>query len=136
MEKDSLEKVLITAALPYVNGPPHLGHIVGSHLPADIFARFKRMCGKKVLFLGGTDEHGTPIEITAQNHIFALDENSLKDSGFTVTHINLNDGTVEGIEHQEYPIFSVQYHPEASPGPHDSFYLFKEFYEMMEKNKI
>jgi len=76
------------------------------------------------------------IEITAQNHIFALDENSLKDSGFTVTHINLNDGTVEGIEHQEYPIFSVQYHPEASPGPHDSFYLFKEFYEMMEKNKI
>jgi len=75
------------------------------------------------------------IEITAQNHIFALDEDSLKNAGFTVTHINLNDGTVEGIEHQDYPIFSVQYHPEASPGPHDSLYLFKKFYEIMKYAK-
>lgn len=72
MERGYSRKVLITAALPYINGPPHLGHIVGSHLPADIFARFKRMCGKEVLFLGGTDEHGTPIELSAQKNNIEL----------------------------------------------------------------
>lgn len=61
-----MEKVLVTAALPYINGAPHLGHIVGCHLPADIFARFQRMRGAKVIFLGGTDEHGTPIELAAR----------------------------------------------------------------------
>jgi len=63
---ENKEKRLITAALPYVNNVPHLGNIVGSHLPADIFARFCRLKGYETLFIGGTDEHGTPIEIAAQ----------------------------------------------------------------------
>ncbi|MCJ7812237.1 gamma-glutamyl-gamma-aminobutyrate hydrolase family protein, partial [bacterium] len=71
------------------------------------------------------------IEITTQNHNFAVDAKSLKKTGFVITHHNLNDGTVEGIKHQELPLFAVQYHPEASPGPHDSLYLFKQFYAMM-----
>ncbi len=75
------------------------------------------------------------IEITAQNHNFAVDAKSLKKTGFVITHRNLNDGTVEGICHQELPIFAVQYHPEASPGPHDSLYLFKQFYTVMNNQK-
>ena len=71
------------------------------------------------------------VEITAQNHGFAVDIDSLKGIA-EVTHINLNDKTVEGIEHKKLPLFSVQYHPEASPGPHDSIYLFRRFTEMME----
>ncbi len=73
------------------------------------------------------------IEITSQNHGFAVDARSLTESGFEITHINLNDGTVEGMRHRELPLFSVQYHPEASPGPHDSNYLFNEFRKMLEK---
>jgi carbamoyl-phosphate synthase small subunit len=71
------------------------------------------------------------VEITSQNHGFALDPESLPES-VEVTHINLNDDTVEGIRHREHPAFGVQYHPEASAGPHDSHYLFKEFVEMMQ----
>ncbi len=73
------------------------------------------------------------VEITAQNHGFAIDPSSLKGTGVTVTHINLNDQTVEGMRHTEYPAFSVQYHPEASPGPHDADYLFDEFIALMKK---
>ena len=71
------------------------------------------------------------IEITAQNHNFAIDKKTLNKSGFIETHRNLNDGTVEGMKHRELPVYSVQYHPEASPGPHDSVYLFREFYHLM-----
>jgi carbamoyl-phosphate synthase small subunit len=74
------------------------------------------------------------IEITTQNHGFCVDFDSLKDKPVRLTHINLNDNTVEGMEHEEYPIFSVQYHPEASPGPHDADYLFAKFIEMMKAN--
>jgi carbamoyl-phosphate synthase small subunit len=73
------------------------------------------------------------VEITAQNHGFAVDPVSLKSAGLELTHINLNDQTVEGMRHTEYPIFSVQYHPEASPGPHDADYLFDEFIALMKK---
>jgi len=73
------------------------------------------------------------VEITAQNHGFAVDPTTLKAAGLELTHINLNDRTVEGMRHSEYPIFSVQYHPEASPGPHDADYLFEEFIELMKK---
>ncbi|KPL15147.1 MAG: carbamoyl phosphate synthase small subunit [Bacteroides sp. SM23_62] len=75
------------------------------------------------------------IEITAQNHGFALDIESMNSDEIELTHINLNDGTLEGMRHNKLPIFSVQYHPEASPGPHDSFYLFKQFIEEMEKQE-
>jgi carbamoyl-phosphate synthase small subunit len=72
------------------------------------------------------------VEITSQNHGFAVDADSLP-SDMKVTHLNLYDKTVEGIRHVSKPIFSVQYHPEASPGPHDADYLFREFLDEMEK---
>jgi carbamoyl-phosphate synthase small subunit len=71
------------------------------------------------------------VEITAQNHGFAVDPESLNLNDISITHVNLNDNTVEGLEHRSLPAFSVQYHPEASPGPHDSYYLFKKFFELM-----
>lgn len=74
------------------------------------------------------------IAITAQNHGFAVDTDSLPSS-VEVTHINLNDGTVEGMAHREYPVFSVQYHPEAAPGPHDAGYFFGEFAKLIEHSR-
>ena len=70
------------------------------------------------------------VEITSQNHVFAVEQNSLKPNTEVIS-INLNDKTVEGIRHKKQPIMSVQYHPEASPGPHDSSYLFQKFIDMM-----
>lgn len=71
------------------------------------------------------------VEITAQNHGFAVDPDSLPASDVEVTHINLNDQTLEGMRHRSLPVFSVQYHPEAAPGPHDASYLFKDFIRLM-----
>jgi carbamoyl-phosphate synthase small subunit len=75
------------------------------------------------------------VYITTQNHGFAVDESSLKGTGFEVSQINLNDNTVEGIKHKELPIFSVQYHPEGSPGPRDNEYIFDDFMEMVRDAK-
>jgi len=79
--------------------------------------------------------HTGHIEITAQNHGFAVDPDSLPASDVEITHVNLNDYTNEGMRHRSLPLFSVQYHPEASPGPHDSHYLFRRFTEMMNENR-
>jgi carbamoyl-phosphate synthase small subunit len=75
--------------------------------------------------------HRKQVEITAQNHGFAVDPESLNLNDINITHVNLNDNTVEGLEHRSLPAFCVQYHPEASPGPHDSYYLFQKFFELM-----
>ncbi|HEX8325594.1 MAG TPA: glutamine-hydrolyzing carbamoyl-phosphate synthase small subunit [Tepidisphaeraceae bacterium] len=75
------------------------------------------------------------VEITSQNHGFAVDRASLEKSGGVVTHVNLNDQTVAGFRHKTLPMFSVQYHPEASPGPHDAAYLFDAFMELIKTRK-
>ena len=75
------------------------------------------------------------VEITAQNHGFAVDPESVKAHSLDLSHVNLNDGTCEGLRHRELPVFSVQYHPEASPGPHDANYLFHRFVDLMRRTK-
>jgi carbamoyl-phosphate synthase small subunit len=75
------------------------------------------------------------VEITSHNHGFAVDADSLRDSEVELTHVNLNDETLEGFRHKSHPVFCVQYHPEAAPGPHDSYYLFDEFVKLMKESK-
>jgi carbamoyl-phosphate synthase small subunit len=72
------------------------------------------------------------IEITSQNHGFAVDLESIRGQDVEITHVNLNDNTLEGFRHRKLPLFAVQYHPEASPGPHDARYLFKNFRNLIE----
>ena len=101
--------------------------LLGLALDGEIFKLKFGHRGANQPVLNRTTGH---VEITSQNHGFALDEKSLP-SHVEVTHINLNDQTVEGLRHRELPIIGVQYHPEASAGPHDSHYLFGEFYRLM-----
>jgi carbamoyl-phosphate synthase small subunit len=75
------------------------------------------------------------VEITSQNHGFCVDPDSLKKLPVKLTHVNLNDNTLEGMQHLDLPAFSVQYHPEASPGPHDASYLFDRFVELMRRSR-
>jgi carbamoyl-phosphate synthase small subunit len=75
------------------------------------------------------------VEITSQNHGFALNPDSLPDADVEITHLNLNDRTVAGLQHKTLPLFSVQYHPEASPGPHDADYLFERFVQRMRQQR-
>jgi carbamoyl-phosphate synthase small subunit len=81
------------------------------------------------------NKHTGKVEITSQNHGFCVDPDSLRDSDVEITHMNLNDNTVEGMRHRNEPVFCVQYHPEAAPGPHDSHYLFRDFAKLMEESK-
>jgi len=85
----------------------------------------------------GQDVKTGKVAICAENHGYAVDAESLRSAGepVEVTHVNLNDGTVEGLAHQTRPLFSVQYHPEASPGPHDAAYFFERFREMVARHK-
>jgi carbamoyl-phosphate synthase small subunit len=83
----------------------------------------------------GQDCHTGKVAICAENHGYAVEAESLEAAGepVAITHRNLNDDTVEGLAHEELPVFSVQYHPEASPGPHDAAYFFRRFREMVER---
>jgi len=74
------------------------------------------------------------ISITSQNHGFCVDINSLNKDDIEVTHLNLNDNTVEGLRHKRFPLYAIQYHPEAAPGPNDAHYLFERFIELMKEN--
>jgi carbamoyl-phosphate synthase small subunit len=84
----------------------------------------------------GQDTTTGRVAICAENHGYAVDADSLRDAGepVMITHINLNDQTVEGLAHEKLPLFSVQYHPEASPGPHDAAYFFQRFRKMVERH--
>ena len=76
------------------------------------------------------------VEVTSQNHSYAVDVKSVEGTGLKITHINLLDQTVEGLECEEDHVFSVQYHPESAPGPQDSKYLFDKFIKIMEEVKV
>ncbi len=110
-----------------------LGHQVITHaLGAETFKlKFGHRGGNQPVKNLETDR----IAITSQNHGFASTEEQLANRGAIVTEINLNDKTVEGLRHKDYPVFSVQYHPEAAPGPNDADPLFESFYNLIEKTK-
>jgi carbamoyl-phosphate synthase small subunit len=81
------------------------------------------------------DFEGNRIGVTSQNHGFCVDVKSLNRDEVEFIHVNLNDQSIEGIRHKIFPAFAIQYHPESSPGPHDAKYLFKQFIDMIDKNK-
>jgi len=123
----------IEAAKKLVTKLPVFGICLGHQLLAHTFGgktykmKFGHHGGNQPVIDLTTDK----VEITSQNHSYAVDAASLPDE-VVVTHKNLNDDTVEGLRHKELPVFSVQYHPEAAPGPHDALYLFKRFVELLE----
>ncbi len=102
-----------------------LGHAVGGKTTRLKFGHHG--CNHPVM-----DLKTRKVEITSQNHNFSIDQDSMDPKKVEVTHINLNDQTVEGIQHKTEPMFSVQYHPEACPGPHDPYYLFKRFRDLIQ----
>ena len=131
------------AALPYAHKAVHdlmgkkpiFGICLGHQILGFAFggSTFKLKFGHRGANQPVKDLRSGKVAITAQNHGFAVDAQSLP-SDVEVTHINLNDGTLEGMRHKELPIFSVQYHPEAAPGPHDASYFFDQFADLIEKS--
>ncbi|MDP3046550.1 MAG: glutamine-hydrolyzing carbamoyl-phosphate synthase small subunit [Chloroflexota bacterium] len=121
------------AALPAAQMPAVFGICLGHQLLALALggSTYKLKFGHRGCNHPVKDLTSGKVNITSQNHGYAVQEDSLAGTGLVVTHTSLNDGSVEGLRHQSLPIFSVQYHPEASPGPHDSLYLFDRFVESL-----
>ncbi|MCA8953574.1 MAG: glutamine-hydrolyzing carbamoyl-phosphate synthase small subunit [Planctomycetes bacterium] len=128
----AITKYAIAAARGLVEKLPVFGICLGHQILSHVFGgkTYKMKFGHH----GGNqpviDLLTEKVEITSQNHSYAVDPDSLPDA-VEITHKNLNDGTVEGLRHKELPVFSVQYHPEAAPGPHDALYLFERFVELL-----
>ena len=128
---------MAAAALPAVRGLaerlPTFGICLGHQLLALAFGgkTYKLPFGHRGANHPVMNKATGRVEITSHNHGYSVDADRLP-TGFIPTHVNLNDGTLEGMRHTELPVFSVQYHPESSPGPHDSLYLFDEFIASME----
>jgi carbamoyl-phosphate synthase small subunit len=132
------------AALPYahkavsdlIGKKPIFGICLGHQILGFAYggSTFKLKFGHRGANQPVKDLRSGKVAITSQNHGFAVDPNTLP-SDVEVTHVNLNDGTVEGMQHKDLPVFSVQYHPEAAPGPHDASYFFNQFAELIEKNR-
>lgn len=131
-----LADVVETARKLMKSGKPLFGICLGNQIVGRAFGAdtFKLRFGHR----GGNhpvkDVATGRVYITSQNHGYAVDPAGLEKSGLEVSHVNLNDGTVEGLRHRELPVFTIQYHPEANPGPHDSAYLFDRFVEAMESS--
>jgi len=129
-----LEDVVATARTLIHSGRPVFGICLGNQIVGKAFGAgtFKLPFGHR----GGNhpvkDLTTDRVYITSQNHGYAVDPAGLEASGLEVSHVNLNDGTVEGLRHRELPVFTIQYHPEANPGPRDSAYLFDRFVAAME----
>ena len=123
----------VVAVAGLVEKVPVFGICLGHQILSQVFGAetFKMKFGHHGSNQPVLDVTTDKVEITAQNHSFAVDPARLPDA-VEVTHINLNDRTVEGIRHKELPAFSVQYHPEAAPGPHDALYLFARFRSVIE----
>ncbi|MCY7377493.1 MAG: glutamine-hydrolyzing carbamoyl-phosphate synthase small subunit [Pyrinomonadaceae bacterium] len=133
-DPSSMKKVIAEIEKLTTKNVPMFGICLGHQILGQVFGgeTYKLKFGHR----GGNqpimDLTTGKVEITAHNHGFAVDAESLPET-VEVTHVNLNDKTVAGLRHKTLPIFSVQYHPESAPGPHDSEYLFERFIEMMER---